>query len=298
MRFTRFLTKEDKKKLEFEVVPQDLMVYLTRILRKKIDDRASEDLPAVVWQNMFVNMSHNLLEMPIYVLRADDWGMYHPAEQIWHSSEMDLVFRRLNTFQFIEMLCELVERGWFAGDEINPLFAEANLSFRIIDKEESFTFGEKTFSYLDEPRVEVISLDEISEEMDEDTHPNIRLLVDRMDRNLEAGDASAVLHTSATIFETLAKDIIASPNIENKTLGSFFEKYRKESKLPVPVLDYVLTIYNARSTTPLAGHGQTTAPAVSKEEAIMVTAMTKAFVKIEYQLRREALQVSSQDASS
>lgn len=293
MRFTRFLSAEDKKKLEYEVVPQDLMIYLTRLLRKDLMKRSNDDDLTIAWENMFVNMSHNLLEMPIYVLRADDGGLFQVVEQIWHQGEMDLIFRRLNTVQFIEMMCELVERGWFESDEVNMLFGEANLSFRIIDtKDEGYGF-----SKLDEPRVEVLSLQDIQDQADEDEHPNIRLLVNRMDTLLESDDPTGVLQTSASIFETLAKDIIGSPSIENKTLGSFFDRYRKQSNLPEPILNYILEIYNARSTTPLAGHGQTTTPSVSKSEAIMIAAMTKAFVKIEYQLRREALQVKTIDTN-
>lgn len=293
MRFTRFLTKEDKKKLEFEVIPQDLIVYITRLLQEKIGERG-EDTSPIVWQNMLVNMSHNLLEMPVYVLRADDWGLYPVYEQIWHEGEMNLVFRRLNTFQFIELLCELIERNWFTGDELNPLFEQANLSFRILDVEET-AHG---FSKLDKPQVYVFPIQGIEDQADEDEHPNIRLLVHRMDLLLGNNDPSGVLHTSATIFETLAKDIIASPSIENKSLGSFFDKFLNNSRLPEPILDYIQKIYNDRNTRPLAGHGQTKAPNVTKAEAITIAEMTKALVKIEYQLRREALQVKRSDENA
>lgn len=71
----------------------------------------------------------------------------------------------------------------------------------------------------------------------EGIHPNIKVLLKRMDLGMAIEDYYSVLHSSASIFETLAKDIINSPNVENQTLASFFESYRKESKLPNELVD-------------------------------------------------------------
>lgn len=118
-------------------------------------------------------------------------------------------------------------------------------------------------------------------------HANIKVLLNRMEDDLKREDYAGVLHTSASIFETLGKEIVGISSIQNQTLGSFFEKYRKESRLPEPILDYIQNIYNRRNITPLAGHGSTKSPNISKEEAIILSEMTKAFVKIEYQLRKK-----------
>lgn len=118
-------------------------------------------------------------------------------------------------------------------------------------------------------------------------HPNIKTLFERMENALEMDDYAAVLHASANIFETLAKDVVGIPSIQNQTLKSFFERYRKESILPQEILDYILAIYESRSTTPLAGHGSTRPPNISREVAISLCEMTKAFVRIEYRLRKK-----------
>ena len=118
----------------------------------------------------------------------------------------------------------------------------------------------------------------------DDEHPNIGLLVERMDDALKRGDPAQVLHASASIFETLAKDVINLESIQDKSLGSFFARYRNDSGLPDPILDYILEIYNRRSTEPLAGHGSTRPPNIAQEEAIILAEMTKAFVRIERQL--------------
>jgi hypothetical protein len=108
-----------------------------------------------------------------------------------------------------------------------------------------------------------------------------------MDDALDKEDYPGVLHASASIFETMAKDVVAIPSVQNQTLKSFFDRYRKDSSLPSEVLDYILSIYDLRSTTPLAGHGSTQAPDVNKEAAIALSEMTKAFVRIEYKLLKK-----------
>lgn len=118
-------------------------------------------------------------------------------------------------------------------------------------------------------------------------HPNIQVLIGRMDDALRRDDYPGVLHSSASIFETLAKDVIGIPSIQDQTLKSFFERYRKDSALPNEILNYILNIYESRNTTPLAGHGSTRTPIMSREGAISLSEMTKAFVRIEYKLREK-----------
>lgn len=119
-----------------------------------------------------------------------------------------------------------------------------------------------------------------------DEHPNIRLLLDRMERSLYAFDPSAVLHASASVFETLAQDIIGLESIKNKTLASFFERYRKDSSLPNEILDYILSIYKRRNSEPLAGHGSTNVSSITQSEAVILAELTIALVKIERQLHK------------
>ena len=134
---------------------------------------------------------------------------------------------------------------------------------------------------------------EITEELDSDEnnseHPNIRALVKRMDLLLENSDYSGVLHTSASIFETLAKTVLNRINLEDKTLGSFFDAYKNKSHLPEPILDMIKNIYSKRNTEPLAGHGSTSIPSVTKKDAIVIVEMTKAFIKMERKLAEPEL---------
>jgi len=116
-------------------------------------------------------------------------------------------------------------------------------------------------------------------------HPNIATLLQRMDDALKRKDYGGVLHSSASIFETLAKEVVGIPSVQNQTLKSFFERYRKDSSLPTEVLNYILSVYDSRSSIPLAGHGHTAIPKISHEIAVTLSEITKAFVSIEYKLK-------------
>ena len=117
-------------------------------------------------------------------------------------------------------------------------------------------------------------------------HHNIKLLMQRMESALVSKDFPGVLHAAASIIETMAKDIVDLPSVQNQTLKSFFDRYRKDSALSNEILDYILSIYESRNSTPLAGHGSTRTPEISKEQALTICEITKAVVRIEYKLRR------------
>ena len=144
----------------------------------------------------------------------------------------------------------------------------------------SFVFGQSD----DDVTVEIAKLSDIPEQTLSNDHPNIRKLAQRMDREVKDKDPSAVLHTAASIIETLAKDILADSKIENQSLGAFFEAYRKASQLPSPILDYMIDIFRSRNTTPLAGHGSTTPPRIKMKQMVPVAELTKAFVRMERSL--------------
>jgi len=130
------------------------------------------------------------------------------------------------------------------------------------------------------PLLKSISLGGISDKST-DEHPNIIVLINRMTTALDHGDTSGVLHASASIFETMAKEIVGIDAVQDQTLASFFNRYRKDSGLPAEVLDYILSIYKRRNIEPLAGHGSIKAPTVTEPEAVILAELTKAFVRIE-----------------
>ncbi|WP_109696617.1 hypothetical protein [Chitinophaga deserti] len=272
MKYPLFLTNEQVKQLEFELLSDDFYINLTRQLLHWTED-VSDHESIITRKNRLINLSRLMTGKPIYRLESDDMGGYEPAEFAWHDSNFFLILRELNIVQFIEYACELIGNGILKMTYVNLMLQEDGASFKFTHPR-----GGKL-------SIEVLTIEEI-ESTPTSGHPNIRLLVNRMDHSLAQEDYASVLHASASIFETMAKDIVRSPAVQNQTLGSFFLKYKQESALPEEVLNYILDIYKSRNTEPLAGHGSTTEPKITREQAIILTEITKAFVRIEYTLQR------------
>jgi hypothetical protein len=267
--FPLILTDEQASELAYEVVPTSLKIFVTRYLRR---GKALEyDTPDIYWQNDVINRCRTLTELPIYVLESDDLGDYLPQEFAWHRSEFELCLRRLNSAAFVEFLAESVEDGWLELDEVNSWLQKANIAVALVWEDSSHH----------RVAVDVQAVANLNAELEQHRHPNVRTLVARLDRELEADDYSAVLHCSATIFETVAKDVVGIPSIAEQTLGGFFDRYRKDSLLPESVLDYILEVYQRRNTEPLAGHGHLTEPEIGQADAEMLVVLTKAFVTYE-----------------
>jgi hypothetical protein len=274
VKYPRYISKDDIQELKLEVISQELRVYLARLLDNRMADDEGPEEVKIIQQNKLINRARNLQGLPLYVLNGDDYGNFQPAEHAWHNGEFEILFRRLSTIQFIEFLCDLIEWGALNIAESNVLFDEEGLSFRITG-----AVGELV--------VDVFPIGDLEANAQRYEHVNIRYLAKRMDDAFRRDDFAGVLLASSHIFETMAKDIVGIPTVQNETLKGFFDRYRKDSGLPAEILDYILSIYNARNTTPLAGHGSTQTPNLTKETAIILRAMTIAFVSIEYALRAE-----------
>jgi hypothetical protein len=190
--------------------------------------------------------------------------------------ELELVMRRPSTAQLVDTLGDMIQMEMLRLDAVNEILADDNVSVRF-----------RSHGFHDNVSVVILTESEMDEEIDQDEHPNIRLLTARMEAAFDSKDYAAVLHTSATIFETLAKLVFSNPTVEGQTLGGIFEGYRERSGLPDAVLDFVLETYQRRNVEPLAGHGATRAPVITAKEAVTLIEMTKMSVRLE---RRIALQ--------
>lgn len=274
MKYMRFVQNTDIQALRYEAVSQPLKVYLTRLLEVEIRGEEASGTTEIIRQNRIINKSRRLVGLPPYILEGDEDGYFLSVDYAWHNGEFEYIFLRLDTVQFIELLCELIDEEIFNLGDINSLLERDNLSFRIHRE-----WGGEIF-------VEVFPIEvlEAADTDNENMHRNVRLLIYRMVSALQREDYPEVLHSSASIFETMSKDIINIPSIQNQPLGSYFERYRKESHLPGEILDYIQNIYTQRNITPLAGHGSTQMPSISQEQAIILVEITKAFVSIEYRL--------------
>lgn len=188
----------------------------------------------------------------------------------------------------IKLLCQTT----FLGVETQPghfeYFYDSNKT-KVLDKQAellaqkqgvyNYQVNVPFHSYLEIQRAENFP----SSVAPENAHKHIiTVLIPRMETAFERGDYSSVMHSSASIFETMAKHIINKPTIQDQSFGSFFESYKNNSSLPPEIVEYIYQIYKTRGSMPLAGHGSTAEPTLSKEDARVLMEFTIAIVRIEY----------------
>ena len=111
-------------------------------------------------------------------------------------------------------------------------------------------------------------------------HPNVKKLISRMDSNFANDDYTGVLHASASVYETLVKDISGEPKFQKMSLGQILNDSQFSLNIPEQIMDYIREIFKKRNTVPTAGHGGTSIPTITKEEAIIIQEFTKAIVRV------------------
>jgi len=264
------LNEEQIRSLHNEVVSERARLRLTRHLRHAMRHDEAEII--IIWQNRAINIARNILGLPIYVLDAGEDGYYHPAENAWHNGELELVMRRPDTVQLAETLIDLLNERIILLDNVNAILNDDNVSFTFYEVGHN-----EGFNILISPLEDI-------DDAEEDEHPNIRKLINRMDTLNEQNDFAGALHAGASIFETLAKQIVDIETVQNRSLGSFFDRYKNDSALPDAVVDYIQEIFQRRNTEPIAGHGHLEEPEITREDAILLAEMTKAFVRVERKL--------------
>lgn len=264
------LTKEQKRALEFEVVSDEARLKLTRLLRSYCSEDHTDGNIWVSRANRLVNYAHQVLGLPLFALEADDWGSYQLYEADWHSGRLELIMREADTPQLVEILCDYLVSDLLKPSDVDAILEEDGASFSVANHRGLF-------------QLNIVPVDKISEP-EEDEHPNIRLLVARMQSAVESGDDALVLGTSASIFETLAKIVMPERKYQGKTLAAILADYRAKTNLPSAVVDYIDEVYISRGREPLAAHGSAKAPAITHEEAVTLCELTKAIVRIEREL--------------
>jgi hypothetical protein len=215
-----------------------------------------------------VTMSHELLA---------NWGLETARGSDVTSEMVKVAFQKA-----LEQITEQIKTGSPLERELSPL------SLTTRNCEDSCPYNLSQIAYPDKVEFTVsFGESQLNQPDLSNVHPNIGVLIRRMDDSLRRSDFAGVLHASASIFETMAKDVVGIQSVQNQTLKSFFDRYRRDSALTKEILDYILGVYDLRNTTPLAGHGGTQTPAIAAQAAVSLAEMTKAFIRIEYTLRQK-----------
>lgn len=269
------MDRRTRARLDLEVVPTRARLRLTRLLRASVKAGSSENAHQieVIRINQIVNLANTVQGRPIYRLELSDWD-YEPAEYAWHFAELELAMRRPDTAELFEILVDLVEQIGLPVDDINGILETEGVGAKLTHVDDGFS-------------VRLVDLNDAPEaELAAGEHVNVRGLIERMDRALQDGDWSLVLHAGASVFESIAKDVVQNPAVQHRSLGSWFSAYRKASKLAAPLLDAAEAIFQRRNVEPLAGHGSIELAGVTEAEAIQIRELSIAIVRMERLLAR------------
>jgi len=268
------LSEDQKDALEFIEFSHKLRLNFTRLLREASNYDTADG--RIVRQNAIVNIANNLLGRTLYELVAEDADYYYPSEHGWHFSQIEMIFRVADTWEAVEILADLILGGWIDDQDVNRQMEKFKMPIHY-----RLSSGDIY--------VEVDDFQELKEKDQGEKSPNIKLLVERMNLAIKNQDAPAALHASASIYETLAKEVVGVASVEKETFGGFIDRYKKDSLLPEAIVDYMLEIYKKRNSEPLASHGSTQESKLSIEEAIIFSEFTKAIVKAEWALKNNSL---------
>ena len=271
---TIYLSKDDAISLEYEWIPLSAKAHLIRLLDRYCPPHVNPRT-RIPYLQRIANLANNLSERKFFDLDTDQFDDYFPEDVARLETEFMICIRRLNPIQFIEFLGSVVEYEYIDINDANIILKEINSSVAI----ELDTTGHLSISIL--PMADKSALDN-------DTSPNLRTILRRMDSYLNDEDYAAVLLNSAMAIEFISKQIYGSSKIYNQSFGSYFEGYKNKTTLPEPIIDWMLQIYKRRNTEPLASHGSPLPPSITCEEASLIAEMTKAFIRYEFRMQSKA----------
>ena len=127
---TIYLSKDDAISLEYEWIPLSAKVQLIRLLDRHCPTHTNSHT-IIHYLNRIVNLANNLTERTIFVLDTDQFGDYFPVDIARQESEFMICVRRLNSWQFIEFLANVVELGYIKVNDANAILKEVNSSVTI-----------------------------------------------------------------------------------------------------------------------------------------------------------------------
>ena len=254
------LTKEQVKELEFEIIPKQAKIDLTRLVRQNIGENYFMGL-------RYINMKETIQGKRITEPVFDEYGeSLSSVLTMYVISSIENIFNGLETYEIMELLFDYIQANLIEATYINNIFNEYEIPI---------LFQTDWQNHLS---IEVESIEGNS--VSEQEHSNIKKLMSRMDRDFADDDYTGVLHASASIYETLVKDISQDPKIQNKSLGQILNNPKISLNIPNHILDYIQEIFKKRNTVPTAGHGGTSTPTITEEEAIVIQEFTKAIVRV------------------
>jgi hypothetical protein len=261
MSFLIYIQDSQKSDLEYVKISLQIKLYFYRKVEKKIHDNAQDTLPSLL---RVINYSNAIAMKPALNLELDD-DLASIVPYSFYESRLPDCFSSLGTLEFIEFLCCLVSNEFLSIQEVNDRLEQDDQFFQL-QKTNSGVFVE----ILSQPIA-----------VSGDKHPNIIASIKRMEILFGSHDYAGVLDASAVVIESHSKIQLSSPKLKDQTFGSYFQSYQNHSKLPQEITNYMLEIYKRRNVEPLASHGSSDPPTITRFDAHFILLFTKAIVQLE-----------------
>ncbi|MBP3688015.1 MAG: hypothetical protein J6J35_06615 [Alphaproteobacteria bacterium] len=263
---------EDKEFLENQIIPHEARVAITRCLMKIANQSNDGTVNCASKINLYSILATTLCNSMVNFM-PDDWGMWTYQEETYLNNKIPSLIQNASSLDLYETLSNIIEHNWLPIEKANSLFQ--NVGIPVHYKHED---GEVVIERLQSLENDIPTKTE--------KHPSMQQLLDRAENCLNRDDGAGVLHATASIFEALAKNVFATPTVQNQTLKSFFEGYRNRSHLPEEMLNYIISVYDCRNNTPNAGHGCLEfSSEISKDEMVAMIELAKAAIHIEDKCR-------------
>jgi len=187
--------------------------------------------------------------------------------------------RQANLLNFVRFLSSSICSDLIGLKEINDLLEKhINIVKFFIDEENPL----KDVLKID---ITILPDQEVTELT---TYIEYTRLINRCLHAFENEDYSSVILNCASLFELFAKLIVPNAR-KNSAFPKLYKKYLTYTSLPKEIIDCMNDIYVLRNQTPNAAHGSPDTSTITKEKAITIFELTKAFIRIEVQNKNLSL---------
>lgn len=262
--------EKDKEFLENNILSYKARSAINRCLIKNVNHNDDWNMNCASKIGLYSLLASNLCGD---MMTFSTEGLYLYQEDAYLNNMIPSLIQSAKTLDLYESLADLIELNWLSMRDVNQILSEDGIPLHYIQTEEDIVI-------------------ERLQSVDEDTptetekHPSMQQLLDRAEDCLVRADGAGVLHSTASIFEALAKKVFATSEVQNQTLASFFEGYKQRAHLPEKILDYIISVYDSRNKTPNAGHGGLEfSTEIPKDEMVAMIELAKAAIHIEDKCR-------------
>lgn len=250
----------DASAIDDEFISRGMKLSFIRLLRWKNGNDFLRSIESL-------NIAHQVLgKVIVEIPLSDESVFYDSITGASVRSMIEGIVAGISAREYFEIVGDFICEGIFTLDEVNKMLEKNDSSVRYYLKDETLKIS---FSYKED------SADEI------DRVANVGTLFNRIESAMERADYAEVLHASASIFETIMRDVMNIPG-NKMTFDSMMKNgFKEKSGLPEWVTDQMNKIYIDRGRKPIAAHGAVEEPGLTRRDAMEIVEFTKMVVKMQ-----------------